>query len=627
MKHTILGLLAVGMTLHAGAVNVEDYLADGIGSWTLVGDYNKQAAILNIDITPTGGEFRTVSELSIGDQSEAVRIDTRTHANGVWGLTGVTGDDLGSFAFKKPIGMMPLNAESGEWNASFKKENASVRKWVEYTQTLHGLADIEFMGEVQTALVMDHSWTIKTYDPAVNPANNWKHDLLSTVTDTWTYFLVEGYGPVRIDIMRSETASGATTLTQGKFRLHAANEIMQSVAFEDAREISPGVWYSTWFGLFETADYPVIDHAIFGETIVEGTSEDFWLRLPEGLGWGNSSRSLWPKMWITGLTGFFDVDLAASNTETLFLRDVAGSYSAVSVADGKVVGIEKRSPTTPSISIFNPLTGRLDFDSSRRLMVSARTANIAANQIRQIYFVLGTGAGDPVISNSLTGTEVHMVYVLNEQQRNTEITITAVLVDQSGKEYTSKPVRLSLYDQSFLPPAFQIEPINATTRTGDLFAVELVVNRPATFSVVSGSLPEGVEIVPNPGGTTAFLTGIPTSTGIYRSIIRASNNAGAADLICVIYVGGGNKPRVISSSTAYGRVGQGFAYTFRISDSTSYGEMSVSLSGLLPDGLVFDDANMTISGVPTMFGEWDIAAFVSNTYGSQPFTLHIVVAP
>jgi len=627
---------AVAVSGSLSAVNLEDYMADGIGSWSYRGKFNGANAVMSVTTSPESGVWKTTTRIQTAsehgedeDDFQWSRIEKKSYQDGFWSLAGLIGEDYGSFSFSKPLKMMPLNADSGEWKTSFKIENSNQRVRVDYSMRAIGSAEIEVQGVWREAFIIEQSFLTKRHDPVVRPEANWRYPLLETIDETWSYWLVEGYGPVRIQVLRTVIPSdGGVKSYDGDFRLDSANGIMESVIFTGAREITDDVWYSGWFGLFNTTNYPVIEHDILGETQVEGTVDDFWVELPKGLGWGNSSLRLYPQMWVTGLKNFYTLDTANSTPEMLYFRDISGLYVAAEVKDGALVELSDKLPTEPSITIYSPLSGRVDFDSSRRIMFSARAKNIQPNQIKQIYFVLGSSAGDPIVSSGLTGMEVHAVYVVSELQRNTEIEISAVLVDVAGNEYVSKPVRLALADTSFLPPQWEVDPISANTRTGDLLNIELKVNRPSKFEVISGALPEGIEIVPNPNGMTAFLTGIATETGIFRSMIRASNSAGAADLACMIYVGGGNKPRVFSPSTAYGRVGQGFSYLFRVTDATSYGELEFVLSDAsLPDGLTFDSANALIQGIPTAFGEWHTTVLVKNDYGSTPFELTIVIAP
>lgn len=626
------------------AVNIEDYVADGLGEWFLKGRYTNMGetfnATLEITANPmvhtSGYDYRYVFKAE-GSQI-AMREETITYEGGAAKLCRIAGDGFGVLEFN-PMELYPIEPEPlGTYSFFVKKENKERRVWLDWGNQFKGFKEVVFRGEKVEALVLEQEVRRREYDPV--PNNNWRHDLIEDVTERWLISYIQGYGPVSIDVTRTIVDDNVSHIEYGTFTLDSHSQ-WQNFVFEDAKEIFSGVWQSPWLGIFDASAYPEIEHIAYGTMEFEGEQDDFWIKLPMDLGWANSSVGAWPRAWISGLRGYYRFS-EQSTPETLFFQDDYGTWIAVTEEK-----IEQRSPVDPVARIILPLTGNVDVSVTGSITLTAVIDNIPMSRIRNAYFVKGGDLGSPILGNAtISARTVNYTHNITEEEIDTELVISVVFMDVDGNEWISKPVRLAVRDDGARSPEFGITEINTTARTGELFVYELTTSIRAEFEVISGALPDGVDLVENPSGKTAFLTGIPTTPGMFQSMIRASNANGASDLLVSIEVSEGNKPLVVSAKTAYGSVGQSFYYRVEIKDSTKHGAIEISTvnseddstefvsvdedetgASSFPKGLQFDPSQGVLWGVPTMAGNYQVPIFIKNTYGTTEFVLQVVVSP
>lgn len=154
--------------------------------------------------------------------------------------------------------------------------------------------------------------------------------------------------------------------------------------------------------------------------------------------------------------------------------------------------------------------------------------------------------------------------------------------------------------------------------------IDVLGSTPITFTVSAGSLPAGLTLVGN------TISGTPTTGGAYSFSIQASNACGSDT---VAYTGSVSTGWSIafewvglSSSASDGTIGVAYSKTVApITAATSPyendfglyngdGTISWSVTGTLPDGLVWNGAAKTISGVPTTAGVTSI--FITGDNGA-----------
>jgi len=138
---------------------------------------------------------------------------------------------------------------------------------------------------------------------------------------------------------------------------------------------------------------------------------------------------------------------------------------------------------------------------------------------------------------------------------------------------------------------------------------------PTTYSLVSGSLPPGLNL-----SSAGLISGTPTTGGNYSFTIRASDSCstGAQSIQGIFSVTVNPAPcpvlNIASISTlSTGTVGQGYSYQLHTSGGQSPVTFSV-ISGSLPPGL---NLNITgfISGTPTAAGNYSFTVRATDSCG------------
>ena len=191
---------------------------------------------------------------------------------------------------------------------------------------------------------------------------------------------------------------------------------------------------------------------------------------------------------------------------------------------------------------------------------------------------------------------------------------------------------------SLSPFAIFSQPAQAPTITSGASATFLA-GVPGSFTITTsgnptaglaqdGLLPDGVTLVDN-GDGTATLGGTPTAvtTGVYPLTFAAFNGVGP-DASQSFSLTVGASPSITSASSVTFLAGQlaSFAVT-----ATGFPAPSLSESGGLPSGLIFDPTTGLLSGTPALGtgGTYTLSFAASNTTGSvaQTFTLRINQSP
>lgn len=141
----------------------------------------------------------------------------------------------------------------------------------------------------------------------------------------------------------------------------------------------------------------------------------------------------------------------------------------------------------------------------------------------------------------------------------------------------------------------------------DVDAIITPSSYPATFSIIGGSLPDGIVMSQN--GTTAFFTGIPTTAGASTFTLRATaaNGVSATRAYTITVVG-------ITTTSPLPNMTVGEAYSETLTAVGITGTVIWGIaSGSLPDGLTLDPETGTISGTPTDSDAAAFTVFVQNS--------------
>ncbi len=142
---------------------------------------------------------------------------------------------------------------------------------------------------------------------------------------------------------------------------------------------------------------------------------------------------------------------------------------------------------------------------------------------------------------------------------------------------------------------------------------------PSTYSVISGSLPPGLQLSPPSGSTGYVIGGTPTQAGAFtftlrRSYLDADNQTVNEDQVRTffvnetrLYLGRSDSPFVISS-LPIGTTGQAYSVQFSVLKQQTFGVVPapnlsryVLESGRLPPGLTLSETG-AITGTPTASG-------------------------
>ncbi|MCL2092443.1 MAG: putative Ig domain-containing protein [Micrococcales bacterium] len=221
--------------------------------------------------------------------------------------------------------------------------------------------------------------------------------------------------------------------------------------------------------------------------------------------------------------------------------------------------------------------------------------------------VSGTIAGTPALPGQYTVT-VTASNTVDGQTRSdsAQITIHVGLGSPPDIPSDSPPV----ITVGTVPPG--------TVGTAYAFTVQATGSPAPTFAVTSGSLPAGLVLDP----VTGTITGVPSVAGEFTVTITASNTVAgqartdSAELTVVVYQAGADVPPVITVGTVpAGTVGA--AYAFAVQATGNPAPRFAVTAGALPPGLSLDPVAGTITGTPSVAGEFEVTITASNTVAGQ----------
>ncbi len=152
--------------------------------------------------------------------------------------------------------------------------------------------------------------------------------------------------------------------------------------------------------------------------------------------------------------------------------------------------------------------------------------------------------------------------------------------------------------------------------------------RPVTWSVNSGSLPPGLSVIKDGGGSSTMVTGTPTATGTYSFSLRVRDKSGNEVVGSFsIGVSGPASAAALSITNAgsvlvRGAVGRSYSASLLATGGQQPYTWSV-VSGTLPAGLSVSGSQ--ISGKPTAAGTWTFIARVADASGQTATKLLSIV--
>ena len=207
----------------------------------------------------------------------------------------------------------------------------------------------------------------------------------------------------------------------------------------------------------------------------------------------------------------------------------------------------------------------------------------------------GTVAGTPTAAGS---------YLVNVSATNAAGTGSAVWT-------------VVVYDTSTFQPAFYSTAAAATATVGQAFSDDCEVNTVGagtsvteTLSFTYSGLPPGV--TGNASNSYyAYLSGTPTTTGVYPVTVTATTPGGVASSEVVTLVIGSVPPAVTSAAAAAGNVGSAFSYVLASASTVS----AYAASGL-PPGLTLNASTGAITGTPTAAGAYAVPVSATGIAGT-----------
>jgi hypothetical protein len=141
-------------------------------------------------------------------------------------------------------------------------------------------------------------------------------------------------------------------------------------------------------------------------------------------------------------------------------------------------------------------------------------------------------------------------------------------------------------------------------------------NNPASYDAIN--LPPGLTV----NKISGVIQGIPTVTGTFHATISALNSVGTGTSPFIVTVN--SAPVITSGTTATGYVGALFSYLL----TTSNNPTAYTVTGLPPDFVTTESSeDLTIFGIPTVTGTYNIALSASNPAGTDSATLVLTINP
>ncbi len=151
---------------------------------------------------------------------------------------------------------------------------------------------------------------------------------------------------------------------------------------------------------------------------------------------------------------------------------------------------------------------------------------------------------------------------------------------------------------------------------GEPWSVQIETDREATFAIVAGQCPAGLDIEP----ATGVISGTPSESGAFAFTVQAANSFGATTAAYDLAVNAA--PSITTETLPGGNVGANYSQTIL---ATGWPVPAFALaSGTIPAGLSLDAAG-TLSGKLTAAGTYAFSVAATNSAGSDTRSYTVVV--
>lgn len=266
--------------------------------------------------------------------------------------------------------------------------------------------------------------------------------------------------------------------------------------------------------------------------------------------------------------------------------------------------------------------------------VALNATNIMGEDNKTLVIIVTQPTEAPVITSTLAGqatVDEPYTYILTASGQGPITYAVGTLpaglsFDQNTQKITGSPEVAGTYNITLAatnaggtttetlvltvgtPPSIT-SPLTASGTAGDQFVTYTVTgNGSPAITYNATNLPQGLSF--NPANNT--IDGTPLYPGEYEVTLTANNAYGTDVQTLVITISEGLQPPVITSAlTANGSQNIPFSYTITANGSQP---MTYSATGL-PNGLTI--SGNTISGIPTVTGEFNVSITASNAAGSD----------
>lgn len=159
------------------------------------------------------------------------------------------------------------------------------------------------------------------------------------------------------------------------------------------------------------------------------------------------------------------------------------------------------------------------------------------------------------------------------------------------------------------------------------------LSKPLVWSIVSGRLPDGLELNTHTDGATGLMTGNPTTAGAYPMTIQVQDADGRADTIDVIVNIYSGALKVLYGTQPQAVIYPGDQATFQIVANGAGTTKFRLYSGALPPGMTIDEGGLvtgTVEDAPGAVGVHSYvveATDVAGARGLGAFSMEIVSRP
>ena len=282
-----------------------------------------------------------------------------------------------------------------------------------------------------------------------------------------------------------------------------------------------------------------------------------------------------------------------------------GSFSiTVKVTDGN--GCTGISATYPLVINCQTITVTNPSSSTGTIQVALTPASSytfsAANTIGAVSFTINSGA----LPAGVTLTSAGVVTGTPTVTGSFGITVKAT--DANGCFAISPTYTLVISCQTITVTNPAATTATVGTNFSDTFA-QTGANGTATFTLNTGTLPNGITLAPN-----GALSGIPTQSGSFSITVKVTDsNACTGISPTYTLVVSCQTITVTNPATTTGTVGTAFNQTF--TQTGGIGTITWSKTGAIPAGMTFHTTTGVLDGTPTASGSFPITVTATDQNG------------